>query len=436
MTPQRLATIAAMCREFGLPALVVVWLVAFGSAGLMKTGAAPVAASVAPSLAANVESAVHRQTAIADKPQTVLAAAPFAIATDPAPAIPLGTEQVALAAANTDVALVEKPAVTTAAAAPSTTEPETTAATAETTKAAAEQKPAAPEEKPVVVAALGDPAEVLPTETPPVQAAITSAPAAVTGDTRTSIGSVEILDECYVMETCVDRFLWTLYQRTPKEDLVKESDRRQVTVKRKGKTVTVTRTVTRVVDEDFGWKDPKAADHVGMPMMDYVLGGMDKDFKMRLFRLLLAAEQAGLTPGITSAFRDDYRQSIASGLKAASDRSYHGGSFRGGYGHGLAADIVSVKGDTRAQRLLSSDVLWNWVDKHGKEYGVGRPYHDRDPPHVGPIDGTEYVSRHGGKRTVAAAPRHRGGAAQQATAATAKRQNNARSAPPRRGDAT
>ena len=34
--------------------------------------------------------------------------------------------------------------------------------------------------------------------------------------------------------------------------------------------------------------------------------------------------------GITSAFRDDYRQSIASGLKAATDWSYHGGSFRGG----------------------------------------------------------------------------------------------------------
>ncbi len=49
-------------------------------------------------------------------------------------------------------------------------------------------------------------------------------------------------------------------------------------------------------------------------------------------------------PGITSAFRDDYRQSIASGRKAASDSSYHGGSRRGGYGHGIAADLVSVKG--------------------------------------------------------------------------------------------
>jgi hypothetical protein len=144
-----------------------------------------------------------------------------------------------------------------------------------------------------------------------------------------------------------------------------------------------------------------------MSMMDYVIGGMDRSFKLKLFQTLRAAETAGLSPGITSAFRDDYRQSIASGLKAANDRSFHGGSFRGGYGHGLAADIVSVNGATRAMRQASSETLWSWVDKHGKEYGVGRPYHDRDPPHVGPIDGSEYVSRHsGGSSRRAAKPRH------------------------------
>ena len=128
-------------------------------------------------------------------------------------------------------------------------------------------------------------------------------------------------------------------------------------VKRQGKMVNVTRTFTRLVDEDFAWKDPKAAEKAGMPMMDYVIGGMDRRFKLKLFHMLLAAEQAGLSPGITSAFRDDYRQSIASGLKAATDRSYHGGSFRGGYGHGLAADVVSIKGATRAQRRLPPKAL-------------------------------------------------------------------------------
>jgi hypothetical protein len=132
-----------------------------------------------------------------------------------------------------------------------------------------------------------------------------------------------------------------------------------------------------------------------MPMMDYVIGGMDRSFKLKLFHTLHAAEEAGLSPGITSAFRDDYRQSIASGLKAATDRSYHGGSFRGGYGHGLAADVVSVKGTTEAQRWISTESLWKWIDAHEKEFGIGRPYLDRDPPHLAPIDGKEYAGHRG-----------------------------------------
>ena len=175
-----------------------------------------------------------------------------------------------------------------------------------------------------------------------------------------------------------------------------------MTVKKKRKTMTVTRTVTKtftkLVPQDFTWKDPHAAEKIRMPMMDYVIGGMDRSFKLKLFHTLHAAEQAGLSPGITSAFRDDYRQSIASGLKAASDRSYHGGSFRGGYGHGLAADVVSVKGATKAERWISTEALWKWIDAHGKEYGIGRPYLDRDPPHVAPIDGKEYASRRGGAK--------------------------------------
>jgi hypothetical protein len=176
-------------------------------------------------------------------------------------------------------------------------------------------------------------------------------------------------------------------------------EQRKVTIKRKGKLRTVTRTFTKRVDQDFTWKDPKAAERVGMTMMDYVIGGMDRTFKLKLFHTLHAAEQAGLHPGITSAFRDDYRQSIASGLKAASDRSYHGGSTRGGYGHGLAADIVSVKGATRAQRWVSTEKLWKWIDANGKDFGIGRPYLDRDPPHVAPMDGREYVSRRGSAKT-------------------------------------
>jgi hypothetical protein len=69
-----------------------------------------------------------------------------------------------------------------------------------------------------------------------------------------------------------------------------------------------------------------------MSLKDYVIGGMDRSFKLKLYHALRALDEAGLSPGITSAFRDDYRQSLASGLKAASERSYHGGSSRGGCG--------------------------------------------------------------------------------------------------------
>jgi hypothetical protein len=239
--------------------------------------------------------------------------------------------------------------------------------------------------------------QVRPPEISPRQVATANTPDPVLNDAREAVYTIEILDECLVVEICIDQYLWTLYQRTPKQDTIKVHEQRKVTVKKKRKMVTVTRTFTKLVPQDFAWKDPKAAEKAGMPMMDYVIGGMDRSFKLKLFHTLHAAEQAGLSPGITSAFRDDYRQSITSGLKAATDRSYHGGSFRGGYGRGLAADVVSVKGGTRAQRRVSTENLWKWIDAHGKEFGIGRPYLDKDPPHVAPIDGKEYAARRGPK---------------------------------------
>jgi hypothetical protein len=199
-----------------------------------------------------------------------------------------------------------------------------------------------------------------------------------------------------VVEICIDEYLWSLYERTPKVDTNKVTERIKTTVKtKKGKTRTVIKTTTKYVIGDFTWKDPIAAQRAGMSLKDYVIGGMDRGFKLKLFRALRVIDDAGLMPGITSAFRDDYRQSIAAGNKAASDSSYHGGSRRGGYGHGLAVDLVSVKGETRLQRFASSEVLWKWIDAHEKELGVGRPYLDRDPPHVTPIDGKEYAAKRG-----------------------------------------
>jgi hypothetical protein len=212
---------------------------------------------------------------------------------------------------------------------------------------------------------------------------------------KPAVRAVETPDECLVAEICIDEYLWSLYERTPKIDANKVTEQVKQTVEKKGKTRTVTKTITKVVVGDFTWKDPIAAQRAGLSLKDYVIGGLDRGFKLKLYRALRAMDEAGLMPGITSAFRDDYRQSIASGNKAASDSSYHGGSRRGGYGHALAADIVSVKGENRMQRSASSEELWRWIDAHEKELGIGRPYLDRDPPHVGPIGGKEYADKRG-----------------------------------------
>jgi hypothetical protein len=314
--------------------------------------------------------------------------------------IALTADIAAAAAATPSVAMVEAPspetpapAVQLASADPTDMVPAVSPVPQVDPEPAPVASEAEPAPEPTFKLASADPGDVVPQEALS-PAAIASGPVAESKASPPA-DTVAVLDECFAMDACIDRYLWALYQRTPKEDSIKVEDRRAVTIKRRGKMVTVMRSYTKLVDEDFGWKDPKAANRANMTLMDYVIGGMDKSFKRKLFRTLLAAEAAGLSPGITSAFRDDYRQSIASGLKAASDRSYHGGSTRGGYGHGMAADIVSTKGDNRAQRWVSTEVLWKWVDANGKALGIGRPYLGHDPPHVGPIDGQEYISKRG-----------------------------------------
>lgn len=378
LDPRRSAKVAALCGAVILTAGCVAWFAGSGSTGVETTGAVPREDRPAAALAADVELAAAPQAPAICKPAVVTA--------DAAPAV----EPVA---ADSPLADLES------AMAPGNT-------------AAADQPDAAPVpvEPLIVKAALSDSLQIPAPGFPLVQVALASPSDPVLQDVNETAGAeamgsramrsravapVEIVGECLVADACIDQYLWALYQRTLKEDTIKVHERKKVAVKRKGKMVTVTRTFTRLVDQDFTWKDPKAAERAGMEMMDYVIGGMDRSFKTKLFHTLRAAEQAGMAPGITSAFRDDYRQSIASGLKAATGKSYHGGSSRGGYGHGLAADIVSVNGATRGQRWVSTEALWKWIDANGKEFGIGRPYLGRDPPHVAPVDGREYASRRG-----------------------------------------
>ena len=146
----------------------------------------------------------------------------------------------------------------------------------------------------------------------------------------------------------VDDYLWDVYQRVP--------------TKKDG-------------TGDFTWKDPAAAKHMGLPLKDYVIGGMDPEFREQLYHAGRAMDAAGLQWSMLSAFRDDYRQGLASGFKAGVSNSLHGGSSRtGGYGHGRAIDITGPEG--------KETEVWDWIDAHGAKYGLHRPLPGRDPAHV------------------------------------------------------
>ncbi len=173
MNPRRIATVAAaFCGTAVLASGVVASLAGFGSAGIENTGAVPVKDRRAPSLTADAE----------------LAVAPQATA--------MGNAAIAnVAVASAEVATATEPVMGTAT--------DTTAASGE------------PES--IVVAALPDSSQMLPPETPPVPVTTASTPDPVPNDPRDAVSRIEILDECLVAETCIDRFLWALYQRTPKD---------------------------------------------------------------------------------------------------------------------------------------------------------------------------------------------------------------------------
>ena len=146
-------------------------------------------------------------------------------------------------------------------------------------------------------------------------------------------------------------YLWSVYQRSP--------------TKRDG-------------HGDFTWKDQAAAKRAGMSVQDYVIGGMDPDFREQLYHAGLAMDLAGIPWTILSGFRDDYRQGIAVGLKAHAGNSFHGGSVAtGGYGHGCAVDVASVDG-------LSNQEVWQWLALHGADFALRRPLPGIDPAHVQP----------------------------------------------------
>jgi len=146
----------------------------------------------------------------------------------------------------------------------------------------------------------------------------------------------------------VDAYLWDVYQRMP--------------IKKDG-------------TGDFTWKDQAAAKRMGISLADYVIGGMDPEFREQIYHAGREVDAAGLQWSLLSAFRDDYRQRLASGFKARVGNSLHGGSRRtGGYGHGRAIDVTGADG--------SADEVWRWFDAHGGKYGLNRPMPGYEPANV------------------------------------------------------
>src|SRR5262249_59819113 len=120
----------------------------------------------------------------------------------------------------------------------------------------------------------------------------------------------------------IDNYLWQVYERAP---------------------------VKKDSSGDFSWKDVAAAKKRGMSLQTYVIAGMEPDFREQLYHAGRAMDAAGLHWSMLSAFRDDYRQALASGFKARPGNSLHGGSrATGGYGHRPALDTTKARGPSPA----------------------------------------------------------------------------------------
>jgi hypothetical protein len=201
-------------------------------------------------------------------------------------------------------------------------------------------------ERPIVTASLGG----HPTAKPPYGPRMAAAPASTNHATAPVETPAAPLPRASATTDEIDQYLWEVYQRQP---------------------------MKRDRGGDFSWKDPAAADRMGKTLQSYVIAGMDADFRELVYHAGKAMDAAGIEWTIVSGFRDDWRQSIASGLKARTGFSRHGGSRAvGGYGHGRAVDIGHV------DRERSSEVF-RWIDNNGAKYGLHRPYRF-DPPHVEP----------------------------------------------------
>src|ERR1043165_3028907 len=79
-----------------------------------------------------------------------------------------------------------------------------------------------------------------------------------------NVSPLKAVDDCVLTEECIDQYLWSVYERARKVDTIKVQEQIKTIIKKNGKSRSVTKTVTKLVDEDFTWKDPHAAEKAGM----------------------------------------------------------------------------------------------------------------------------------------------------------------------------
>ena len=284
MTARHSATRAAtLCGTAVLGACVVVSLVGFGQskdtaridthhAAFPSAGPAPVNPLSATVMANTGKLGDDVMTPGPSVTETAAWAKPVSITETKADGTPrLGDDVMTPAASVTETAGWGKPESITEAKAPDAqnietagssgqTEPIIEAATADSLHAGqAETNPAA---------------QALAPEMSPVPMTTAEAPESPHTEAEYAVSALETFDECPVPDICIDQYLWSAYQRTPKRDTVKEVEHKKVTIRKKGKTRTINKTVTKLLDEDFTWKDVKAAERASMSLKDYVIGGI------------------------------------------------------------------------------------------------------------------------------------------------------------------
>jgi hypothetical protein len=132
---------------------------------------------------------------------------------------------------------------------------------------------------------------------------------------------------------------------------------------------------------DFSWKDGVAAALAERTVCDYAINGMHPDLREALYALGRKADAAGINWSLLSGFRDDFRQSIATGFRAKDCESWHGGSCRTqGWGDGRAADLWIA--DQNGYPVRDASPLLALVDQMATALGISRPMPGSDPPHV------------------------------------------------------